>query len=195
MMLFFCPVCGDRECEVLGTVCSGCRIQSIRQRPEGTKKITEGKCFYCGKETLLDQEHIVPLARGGPHEPWNLTRACFSCNGNKNDQIPSEWCPTHQEAMAVERRVPVIFPRMRLGVLVNEHAQGYARVRALCANFLHSLQTEMKALPSRKKTRILTAYNAISRLQSHLDSVISESEAKAFNSTKEEFRHRSRRGD
>jgi hypothetical protein len=190
MVRFFCPVCGKRDCETLGTVCPGCRIESMSQRPEGSRYRTQGTCFYCDQESLLDEEHVVPLARGGPHEPWNLVRACSTCNGNKSDQLPSEWCPTHEAAIEIERRVPVIFPRMRFGGLIGNHAQGYARVRSLCVNFLYSIKTEMKATSSEGKSRILKTCGSVDRLRVYLDGVISESEARGINMEREEFRHR-----
>ena len=39
-------------------------------------------CAYCGGEaTTLD--HVVPLARGGRNEAWNLWPCCQTCNVGK----------------------------------------------------------------------------------------------------------------
>lgn len=41
------------------------------------------RCAYCGKKRPLEQEHIVPLSKGGPHTVGNVVPACRSCNGRK----------------------------------------------------------------------------------------------------------------
>ncbi len=139
---------------------------------------------------MLAEEHVVPLARGGPEdEPWNIVRACFMCNGNKNDLLPSEWCPSHKEAMEIENRVPVIYPRMRFGFLLNDHEQAYARVRALCSNFCHAIKHELTGLPKKDRGRAITAQKAVEKLKLRIESVVADTEATGHNS-KEEFRHK-----
>ena len=49
------------------------------------------RCVYCA--TRLDQhtatlDHVVPLARGGLHDPGNLVVACGPCNRLKGDRLP-----------------------------------------------------------------------------------------------------------
>jgi 5-methylcytosine-specific restriction endonuclease McrA len=48
-------------------------------------------CAYCGATELIEVDHIVPLARGGAHEPTNLAPACRPCNRSKRDRLLSEW--------------------------------------------------------------------------------------------------------
>ncbi len=190
MSQFYCPVCGRKNCQTLG---AGCRIQSISNRTKGTKEFTEGACFYCGMETLLVEEHVVPLARGGPGQecPWNIVRACSLCNSNKSDLLPSEWCPSHKLAMEIEARVPVIFPRMRYGFLLNDHEESLVRVRSLCANFSHSLKHEMNGLPSKDRSAAITTHRVVEKLRIRIESVIADSEARGHNAkAKEEFRHK-----
>lgn len=158
----------------------------MSQRSSGKERVP-GLCFYCGNETLLDEEHVIPLARGGVNEPWNIVRACFLCNGNKGDQIPSEWCPTHEAAMAIERQATVIFPRMRFGFLLGSHEQAYARVRSLCVNFLSSLKSEMNGLPSNDRRRAVSVHHAVDKLRIRLESVISNAEATGYNDQRKEF--------
>jgi hypothetical protein len=190
MDLFFCPVCGRRHCKAIGTVCSDCRIQSIAQRSNRSGDLIPGRCFYCDRETFVGNEHVVPLARGGPHESWNIEKACLLCNGDKSDQLPSEWCPTHEEALTIERRVPTIFPRMRHGRIIGDHADGYARIRSLCANFIYTLHTEIRGLPKRKLNQAVTAWRAVEKLQRHVNDVIVNAEAKGENvERKVEFRN------
>ena len=50
------------------------------------------RCTYCGSEGgRLECDHIVPMSRGGGHEPENLTTACASCNRSKRDKTLEEW--------------------------------------------------------------------------------------------------------
>jgi 5-methylcytosine-specific restriction endonuclease McrA len=52
------------------------------------------RCVYCGTclelhETTLD--HVLPLARGGPHTPGNVVAACGPCNRRKGDMLPHDF--------------------------------------------------------------------------------------------------------
>src|SRR5262245_16716817 len=115
--LFYCPVCGRKCCISLGSVCVGCQIVAKWERRPGVgMKISE--CFYCKRETVCVDDHVVPVARGGSGQHWNIVRACVPCNSSKSDMLPSEWCPDNEEALAIQARVPVIFPRMRRGFII-----------------------------------------------------------------------------
>lgn len=157
-----------------------------------SKELVEGSCFYCGWETLLEEDHVVPISRGGPaEESWNRVRACFLCNGNKSDQLPSEWCPSHKSAVEIEKRVPVIYPRMRFGFLLGNHEQAYLRVRALCSNFARSLIDELNGLPSRDRGKAITLHRAVEKLRIRIEGVIHDSEDRGHNGRmREEFRHK-----
>jgi hypothetical protein len=49
-------------------------------------------CTYCGAHGVaLECDHIVPVAKGGTHDPDNLTTACRSCNRSKRDKLIEEW--------------------------------------------------------------------------------------------------------
>lgn len=61
------------------------------------------RCVYCA--TSLDQhtatlDHVVPLARGGAHDPGNLVVACGPCNRLKGDLLPFEFFARHPWAGA-----------------------------------------------------------------------------------------------
>ncbi len=61
------------------------------------------RCVYCA--THLDQrtatlDHVVPLARGGFHDPGNLVVACGPCNRLKGDLFPFEFFARHPWAGA-----------------------------------------------------------------------------------------------
>lgn len=55
-------------------------------------------CTYCGvyiSGSSVAIDHIVPLARGGAHEPDNFCVSCKSCNSSKHNLLLHEWkrCP------------------------------------------------------------------------------------------------------
>jgi len=61
------------------------------------------RCVYCA--THLDQrtatlDHVMPLARGGAHDPGNLVVACGPCNRLKGDLFPFEFFTRHPWAGA-----------------------------------------------------------------------------------------------
>lgn len=47
-------------------------------------------CAYCGKKTLLTQDHIIPLSKGGHHTKNNVVPACITCNSKKGVNL---WQP------------------------------------------------------------------------------------------------------
>lgn len=65
----------------------------------------ERRCAYCGLDSKLTVDHVIPLARGGRHTIGNVLPACHSCNSSKQDRLLVEW----RVGRAVERkrRVPV----------------------------------------------------------------------------------------
>jgi len=76
---------------------------------------TEGRCFYCGKQIVLDNygdvgargaweiDHFVPFSRGGADQPHNWVAACVDCNTQKSDLMPWDFEP---ERFAVGDRDP-----------------------------------------------------------------------------------------
>lgn len=57
--------------------------------------LQDGRCFWCdgalGPSPHVD--HIIPLARGGTGDVWNVALACPTCNVRKQAQLPLEWAP------------------------------------------------------------------------------------------------------
>jgi len=51
------------------------------------KKLQKGKCYWCQKKAKLTQDHVIPLAKGGPHTKENVVGACLHCNTSKQDKI------------------------------------------------------------------------------------------------------------
>ena len=49
-------------------------------------------CVYCGTEDVpLEQEHVVPLVKGGGYVAGNIVPACASCNSSKRTQGLEDW--------------------------------------------------------------------------------------------------------
>lgn len=49
------------------------------------------RCAYCRSETKLEQEHRMPVSRGGEMTPDNIVPACRSCNARKGSRHPDDW--------------------------------------------------------------------------------------------------------
>lgn len=45
-----------------------------------------GKCAYCLTADATSMDHVVPITRGGAHDPENIVPACKSCNCSKNNK-------------------------------------------------------------------------------------------------------------
>jgi 5-methylcytosine-specific restriction endonuclease McrA len=49
---------------------------------------------YCGDILGLENatlDHVIPLSRGGSHNPGNLVSACQCCNQKKGSMLPLEF--------------------------------------------------------------------------------------------------------
>jgi HNH endonuclease len=178
-MNFYCSVCGRKGCDVIGTVCETCRHKAKLQRPKGAHGYVLGTCFYCSREeTFVTDDHVIPLARGGPHEPWNLRPACFVCNPNKSDLLPSEWCPSHKEAVMIEKlaitRGLAIFPRMRREKLLGGNHLIYSRIRNICKEFMLTILSESDGLTTSDKAKrmAIKAWKHADDLHRHVDDAI-----------------------
>lgn len=53
----------------------------------------DNKCAYCGKELILQQEHFIPVAKGGEYTHNNIIPSCRSCNCSKGAKDFFEWYP------------------------------------------------------------------------------------------------------
>jgi 5-methylcytosine-specific restriction endonuclease McrA len=60
-------------------------------------ELADHRCAYCGVElteqTGVHEEHVIPLVRGGWHDPSNVVPACEACNLPKGRKTPREWKP------------------------------------------------------------------------------------------------------
>lgn len=54
--------------------------------------VWEHSCAYCGTTNRpLQQDHVYPVSRGGPHAADNVVPACGPCNKSKSCRTPQEW--------------------------------------------------------------------------------------------------------
>lgn len=58
---------------------------------DNCKKAFDYKCAYCGSDSPLEQEHVIPLSKNGSHAVNNVVTACRKCNGSKGTQNVWEW--------------------------------------------------------------------------------------------------------
>jgi len=61
---------------------------------EAILELFDNSCAYCGAEKVaLQQEHVIPISRGGNHTVENVVPACVSCNLSKASKLVEEWRP------------------------------------------------------------------------------------------------------
>lgn len=48
------------------------------------------RCQYCGSQTHLTIDHIIPKSRGGGCTWENIVTSCAPCNSRKGNRLPSE---------------------------------------------------------------------------------------------------------
>jgi 5-methylcytosine-specific restriction endonuclease McrA len=58
-----------------------------RQEWSAILEVHDHRCAYCLRKDLkLTIEHVVPLSRGGWHDPSNVVPACQTCNSRKHNK-------------------------------------------------------------------------------------------------------------
>lgn len=65
------------------------------------------KCAYCGQEMPLEQEHFIPLSKGGDYSSNNIIPACMTCNRSKFNKDFFEWYPS-QEFYSKQREIFIL---------------------------------------------------------------------------------------
>ncbi len=65
----------------------------------------DGKCFYCGMPLVengkfyYQEEHMLPLSRGGKHDYRNICLSCKPCNLRKGMKTSEEFIKETQESL------------------------------------------------------------------------------------------------
>jgi len=72
-------------------LCSGEIVWSSSVREWLKEKEQKDVCIYCGKNTNLTIEHILPKICGGEDIPDNVIMVCKSCNSSKGGKRLYEW--------------------------------------------------------------------------------------------------------
>ena len=50
----------------------------------------DNRCAYCGAKADLQQDHIIPVSKGGKHEAANVVPSCRRCNSFKRVKLPAD---------------------------------------------------------------------------------------------------------
>lgn len=74
----------------------GVRIEPADANTIHLERIKGQRCAYCGA-SASHADHVVALARGGDHAPWNLVMACQACNGAKHSRLLGDFLREQQE--------------------------------------------------------------------------------------------------
>ena len=70
------------------------KARKLRSTQWWKRKRSLGVCHYCGQDYLpkdLTMDHVIPIARGGRSEKFNLVPCCKDCNTKKKQMLPAEW--------------------------------------------------------------------------------------------------------
>ncbi|MCF8045570.1 MAG: HNH endonuclease [Desulfarculaceae bacterium] len=70
------------------------KARKLRASQWWKRKRSGGVCHYCGEKfppAELTMDHLIPVARGGRSEKFNLVPCCKNCNTRKKSMIPVEW--------------------------------------------------------------------------------------------------------
>ncbi|WP_027362531.1 HNH endonuclease [Desulfospira joergensenii] len=70
------------------------KARTLRAGQWWKRKRSAGICHYCRKSFApadLTMDHVIPLARGGKSEKYNLVPCCKACNTKKRQLLPAEW--------------------------------------------------------------------------------------------------------
>lgn len=70
------------------------KARKLRASQWWKRKRAHGVCHYCKQRYSpkdLTMDHIIPLARGGRSEKFNVVPCCKTCNTKKRSLLPVEW--------------------------------------------------------------------------------------------------------
>jgi 5-methylcytosine-specific restriction endonuclease McrA len=84
-----------REIKRVGTQTRRCRLTAgVGVTTADWDAICErqgGLCAYCGGGARLTMDHVIPLCKGGAHDPSNVVGACWPCNHSKRGRSLEEF--------------------------------------------------------------------------------------------------------
>lgn len=69
---------------------------------QDAKVFFNNTCAYCGVDSKLTREHVIPVSQGGLNVRSNVIPACTSCNSSKYNKHMHEWY-TQQKFFSKER--------------------------------------------------------------------------------------------
>lgn len=118
MKQYTCARCKYGDTPAPNALCQLCLLTAQQQRGPNPQRAIDETCFYCKRPYGWVTDHVIPINRGGDNREENKVPACETCNYSKSDQIPSEWCPHNQEAVALEIKLREhihVFTRVRYG--------------------------------------------------------------------------------
>ena len=78
------------------------------------------KCCYCGKKKKLQQDHFVPLSKGGEYTNENIVPSCQRCNVSKCNRDFQEWYPKQEYFSELRQRAIVQYLKLIKGDNKNE---------------------------------------------------------------------------
>ncbi len=67
------------------------------------------RCELCGassKDIQIDVDHIIPRAKGGPNDIWNLQALCRTCNAQKRDKDDTDFVKVHKSFQDRDKDCP-----------------------------------------------------------------------------------------
>lgn len=70
------------------------KARKLRKTQWWKRKCALGICHYCQHNFLpkeLTMDHVIPIARGGKSQKFNLVPCCKECNTKKKQLLPFEW--------------------------------------------------------------------------------------------------------
>lgn len=81
-----------KKVDRLQRVVHSCRDgKHSRSIAEGLKNAiwqrAKGKCENCGSDFCLEIDHVIPFARGGTNDLWNLRLLCHNCNQRSEREV------------------------------------------------------------------------------------------------------------
>lgn len=71
---------------------------SFAKRPYRRRQVSQAsadldRCHYCKLQlSEITRDHIVPIAKGGSNQSWNIVPACLACNQAKAESWPTCAC-------------------------------------------------------------------------------------------------------